>query len=80
MPPVMRKAGHQDLFFQLLLKVYLERERERERENEQERGRERRRDRIPSRLHTIGTDPSVGLEPTNHEIMTRAEIKRQTLN
>ena len=25
-------------------------------------GAERRRDRIPSRLHTISTEPSVGLE------------------
>ena len=34
------------------------------------KGRERRRERIPSRLHTVSTDPKVELEPTNCEIMT----------
>ena len=33
-------------------------------------GAERRKDRIPSRLNAIGTDPDVGLELTNHQIMT----------
>ena len=28
-----------------------------------------------SRLQTISTDPRVGLEPTNHEIMTSAEVR-----
>ena len=42
--------------------------------------RERGRERIPSRLCTVSTEPTVGLEPTNHEIMTSAEIKSQTLN
>ena len=32
--------------------------------------RERERERIPSRLSTVSTEPDVGLEPTNHEIMT----------
>ena len=32
--------------------------------------RERRRERIPSRLHTVSTEPNVGLELTNGEIMT----------
>ena len=35
-----------------------------------ERERERERERIPSRLHTVSTEPDVGLEPTNCEIMT----------
>ena len=34
------------------------------------RGRERGRERIPSRLHTVSTEPDVGLDLTNHEIMT----------
>ena len=42
---------------------------------EQGRGRERGRHRIPSRLCTVSTEPDMGLEFTNHEIMTRAEIE-----
>ena len=42
----------------------------REREREQGRGRERRRERIPRRLHTVSTEPDVGLKPPNREIMT----------
>ena len=36
--------------------IYLERERE------QGKGREKGRERIPSRLHTMSTEPDVGLE------------------
>ena len=36
----------------------------------QGRGRERGRERIPSRLCAVNTEPDVGLEPTNHEIVT----------
>ena len=46
------------------------RKRDRERENEQGRGRERERERIPTRLLIISTEPDVGLELTNCEIMT----------
>ena len=42
--------------------------------------RERKEERIPSRLHAVSTEPDVGLELTNHEIMTWAEIKSLTLN
>ena len=35
-----------------------------------ERERERERERIPSRLHTVSTEPDVGLGLTNCEIMT----------
>ena len=42
----------------------------RETKSEQGRGRERGRQRIPSRLHTVGAEPNVGHELTNHEIMT----------
>ena len=60
----------------------IEREREREREKEQASrwGVERGRQRIPSRLHTVNTEPDAGLKLTNFEIMTWAKIKSQTLN
>ena len=35
-----------------------------------EREGERERARIPSRLCTVSTEPDIGLEPTNCEIMT----------
>ena len=38
------------------------------------------RGRIPSRLHAVSTEPYAGLEPTNCEIMTCAEIKSLMLN
>ena len=41
------------------------RERERTLAGEGQRGRER----ISGRLHTVGTEPDAGLEPTNHEFM-----------
>ena len=47
---------------------------------EGQRERERERERIPSRLCTVNADTKVGLNPRNHEIMTSAEIKNQTLN
>ena len=47
-----------------------ERKRKRERESKQRRDREKGRESIPSRLHTVSTEPSAGLELTNHKIMT----------
>ena len=44
------------------------------------KGAEREEERIPSRLSGVIMEPDVGLELTNHEIMTRTEIKSQTLN
>ena len=44
------------------------------------RHRERKWDRIPSRLSITNTEPDTGLDLTDGEIMTRAEIKSQTLN
>ena len=42
-----------------------------EREHKQGRGRERReRERIPSRLLSARSEPDVGLELPDHEIMT----------
>ena len=40
--------------------------------------RERRRHRMWSRLQAVSTEPNVGLEPTNHEIMIPAEVRRST--
>ena len=48
--------------------IYLFRERERERERSSKRA-ETRRERIPSRLHAVSTDPHVGLDLTNCEIV-----------
>ena len=42
--------------------------------------RERWRERIPSRLRAVSAEPNAGLELTNHEIMTCAEIKSQMIN
>ena len=46
-----------------------ERGRERELAGEEQRERERKRERegerIPSRLHTVRTEPDAGLNPTN---------------
>ena len=39
-------------------------------ERERERKRQRDRERIPSRLYNVSTEPDVGLEPMNCEIMT----------
>ena len=47
--------------------------REREREREQKRSREREGDtesEVGSRLQAVSTEPNVGLEFMNHEIMT----------
>ena len=41
---------------------------------------EQRERESPSSLHTIGTEPNVGLELKNREMMTWAEIKSQMLN
>ena len=41
-----------------------------EREQVSRGGTERGRERIPSRLHTVSTEPDTGLEPTNRGIMT----------
>ena len=51
--------------------------RERETECEQERSRERRQ-RIQSRLWAVSTEPSVGLELMNCEIMTWAKVRGLT--
>ena len=63
-----------NLFFVCVL-IYLERERMCT--CHWGRGRERRENPEQTRVRT---EPDVGLDLTNHEIMTRAEIRNQTLN
>ena len=41
-----------------------------EREPVSRGGAEREGERIPSRLWAVSTEPDLGLEPTDHEIMT----------
>ena len=52
----------------------------RERERESMGGAERETERIPSRLCTVSAKPNMGLKLTNHEIMTCAKTKGQTLS
>ena len=52
----------------------------RERDRVHRRGRERGRKRIPNSFSTVSMEPDSGLEATNHEIMTLAEIKSPLLN
>ena len=65
------------VFFIISKFIYLfwEREKERVCMCERGRGRERGRERIPRRFLTVSAEPHVGLELTNSEIMTWAEIK-----
>ena len=54
-------------FFNVCLFIYFESKRV----SEHELGKgQRKRERIPSRLHAVSTEPDVGLNPTNREIMT----------
>ena len=55
-------------------------EGQRTRERQRERERERERESIPSRLHTVSTEPDSELELLNCELMTWAETKSRTLN
>ena len=64
------------ILFYLFINVYLFIFRKKVRE----RGSEREGERILSRLHAVSTEPNMGLSPMNHEIMTWAKIKSQTLN
>ena len=51
--------------------LFILRERVREREEwDRSRESERERERIPSRLHAVSTEPDMGLDLKNHEIMT----------
>ena len=83
MPPVLSTPvwtregslqGGQSRFDRFYLFIYLFlfilRERERERERDRWGDSEREGERIPSRLCAVSTEPDMGLEPTNREIMT----------
>ena len=65
------------LFLIIFFKFIYFWERHREREREWGRGRERGRERMSSRLCAVSTESDVGLELTNHEIMTWAKTKSQ---
>ena len=67
------------IFFFFFNFVYFETEGENMHAREEET-RERKRERIPTRLCAVSAEPNVGLDLTNHEIMTSAEIKSQMLN
>ena len=66
------------VFKKIFFSIYLFFERHRETEHKLGRGRERRSHRIRSRLQAVSTEPDVGLELTNREIMTWAKVGRLT--
>ena len=68
------------LFFNVYLFILKEKESTSRGGAERERERERERKRIPSRLCIVSAEPNVGLEPTNHDIVTWAETKSLTFN
>ena len=47
-------------------------------ERQTECGRKRGRQSIQSRLWAVSTEPDMGLEPTDHEIMTWAKVRHLT--
>ena len=55
-------------------------ERVRVRQSTSRGGAESEGEREPKQALAVGTEPDVGLQVTNHEIMTRAETKSRTLN
>ena len=60
--------------------MFILRERERENVNMSREGqRARERERLPSRLHTICTEPDVGLDPTDCKIMTEPKSRVRCL-
>ena len=59
--------------------IYFEREKE-SAHKLREGQRESERERISSRLRTVSIEPDLGLDLTNHEIITGAMIKSWTLN
>ena len=60
----------------IVLSYFILSKRERKRESDWGEGqRERERERILSKIHTISTEPSMGLGLKNCKILTEAEIK-----
>ena len=63
------------IFFNVYFLFLRERQRDRETEHEQGKGRDRDTEsEAGSRLWTVSTELDMGLEPTNCEIMTWAEV------
>ena len=58
------------VFSWLFFVLFFEREREREREREMQIERGKEKERIPGRLCTVSTEPDVGFNLLNREIMT----------
>ena len=79
-PPVPATAGVLVWGLPLLKKVLFQFYLFRESTHTRGGGSQRRRDRIPSRGCNIIAEPDVGPEPTNCDIVTRAEIKSRTPN
>ena len=79
-----RQAHFVFIYFYCLF--YFERHRESmnkgvvERKRGGERERERERERIPSRLHIVSSEPDMGLDLTNREIMTWGDNQSRMLN
>ena len=72
----LNHLGKGAIFFYICLFIF---ETQREKEHKRGMGRERRPDsQAGSRLQAVSTEPHVGLEPTNHEIVTWAEVVRLT--
>ena len=62
-----RDPDSHSFFLFVLFLIYFERERE---SAYKRVGAEREGDRIPSRLHTVRSEPDMGLDPTNCAITT----------
>ena len=65
-------------FLNFFLSLFILKDRETEHLSGGGAERERERQRIPSRVYAAGTESDVGLELTNCEILTRAEVGRST--
>ena len=70
--PIHLKQHLESTYFFKCLFIYFERERERERQRKRagEGQGQKERERIPSRFLAVSAEPKVGLDLTNHEIMT----------
>ena len=63
------------IIFNFLMIIYIwERERERNRAQEWAERERDKESKAGSRLWAVSTEPDVGLEPLNHEIVTWAKV------
>ena len=58
------------IFFFKFISFEIEHTCTEEADRERQREREREREGIPRGFHAVSTEPNMGLELTNHEIMT----------